>query len=183
MFSLHNFVKIIFVSSLTVLVAACGSKSYSDLDAFMAEKKARPAGAIKPIPPFKAYKAFSYAAAGKRSPFERPIEIQEITRIQTKSSVEPDKNRVKEYLEQFSLDSLKMVGTLEQGGDLWALMQDKDGGVHRVKRGNYLGKNHGRIVETADSYLSVIEIVPNGTDGWVERPRTVKLKVVDTERL
>jgi len=179
MYKILLILKVLFVSLTLILVSACGSKSYNDLDAFMAEKKARPAGAIKPIPPFKAYKAFSYAAAGKRSPFEKPIEIREITRIQTVSAVEPDRNRVKEYLEQFSLDSLKMVGTLQQGGDLWALMQDKDGGVHRVKRGNYLGKNHGRIIETADAFLSVIEIVPNGTDGWVERPRTVKLKVVD----
>ena len=173
------FLKIFTVLVCLLSLAACSSKGYDDLDVYMAEKKARPAGVIKPIPPFKAYKAFTYGAAALRSPFDKPIEVKEIARLQIRSNVEPDKNRVKEYLEQFSLDSMKMVGTLQQESTLWALMQDKDGGVHRVKKGNFIGKNHGEIVETADTYLSVIEIVPNGVDGWVERPRTIKLRVVD----
>jgi type IV pilus assembly protein PilP len=170
---------IVLYGCVLALLSACDNQGYQDLDEFMAGKKASPAGAIKPIPPFKAYKAFTYGAAALRSPFDKPIEVREITRLQIASNVTPDKNRVKEYLEQFSLDSLKMVGTLQQGGSLWALMQDKDGGVHRVKEGSYIGRNFGRIVTATDSYLQVIEIIPNGVDGWVERPRTIKLRTVD----
>ena len=164
---------------ISMLLTACGGDGYKDIDAFMAEKKSRPAGHIKPIPPFQAYKSFTYSASGLRSPFEKPIEVKDITRIETRTDVVPDENRTKEYLEQYSLDSLSMVGTLEQAGTLWALMQDNEGSVHRVMQGNYLGRNHGRIVETTDSYVSVVEIVSNGVDGWVERPRTIKLKTVD----
>ena len=165
--------------SLCLLVVGCGGDGYKDIDEFMAEKKARPAGHIKPIPPFQAYRAFTYGASGLRSPFEKPIDVKDITLIQMRSDVKPDENRTKEYLEQFSLDSLNMVGTLEQSGTLWALMQDNEGSVHRVMTGNYLGRNHGRIVETTESYVSVLEIVSNGVDGWVQRPRTIKLKTVD----
>ena len=161
------------------LLSGCSSSDFSDLDEFMAQTKAKPAGQIKPIPPFKTYKAFSYSATGFRSPFERPVEVSEITRLQTVSSVKPDENRTKEFLEQFSLDSLTMVGTLEQSETLWALLLDREGGVHRVKKGNYMGRNHGRIIETTETYLAVVEIVPNGVDGWVERPRTIKLKVTE----
>ena len=165
--------------SFSLLLVGCGSGSFNDLDAFMAEKKSGPAGHIKPIPPFKTYKAFSYSAAGLRSPFERPVEVREIARLQTTATVKPDENRTKEYLEQFSLDSLTMVGTLNQGETLWVLMQDKQGGVHRVKQGNYMGRNHGKIISTSDSHVSLIEIVSNGADGWVERPRTINLKGVE----
>ena len=165
------------VSFVIVLLTGCGGKSYQDLDAFMAEKKARPGGDIKPIPAFKTHKAFSYGATSLRSPFDRPVEVTEITRLSMSSSVEPDENRTKEYLEQFSLDSLIMVGTLEQDNQLWALMQGRDGSVHRIKKGNYIGRNHGRIVDASETYVSIVEIVPNGVDGWIERPRTLKLEV------
>lgn len=177
-------VAINYISRITGVVAVaalvgCSSGAYQDLDQFMAQTKAKPAGMIAPIPAFKAYKAFTYSATSMRSPFEKPIEVTEITRLQMASDVKPDENRPKEYLERFSLDSLTMVGSLEQNGTLWALMQDEDGGVHRVKTGNYVGRNHGRIVEASETYISVIEIVPNGVDGWIERPRTIKLKTLE----
>lgn len=173
-----SLLRLFFVFALGLLTA-CGSSNHRDLDDFMAQSKSRPAGIIKPIPAFKAYKAFNYSATGLRSPFDKPIDIKEITRLQISSSVKPDDNRVKEYLEQFGIDSLTMVGTLTQDGTLWALIQDSEGGVHRVKKGNYIGRNHGNIVDAQETFLSVIEIVPNGVDGWVERPRTLTLKTLE----
>jgi type IV pilus assembly protein PilP len=170
---------LVSITFLSLLLAACGGGGVEDLDAFMAEKKSGPGGHIQPIPPFKAYKSFTYSAAGLRSPFERPVEVREITRLQRTATVKPDENRAKEYLEQFSLDSLAMVGTLNQSDTLWILMQDRDGGVHRVKEGNYMGRNHGKIISTTETYLSLIEIVSTGSDGWVERPRTINLKSVE----
>ena len=173
----NKFLKGSYVAMLTLILTGCSGSDYSDLDQFMEQERAKPKGDIKPIPPFKTYKAFAYSASGLRSPFEKPVEVREIKRLQASSNVKPDESRVKEYLEKFGIDSLKMVGTLEQGGNLWALILDQDGGVNRVKKGNYMGRNHGKIVEATDSYIAVVEIVPNGVDGWVERPRTIKLQV------
>ena len=162
--------------SAALVLGGCGSRDFSDLDAFMQEKRSRPGGIIDPIPTFKAYEAFSYGATRLRSPFDRPIEVREITQLQSVSSVKPDENRAKEFLEQFTFDSLAMVGTLQRGGQEWALVQDPDGGIHRVQIGNYLGRNHGKIVELTSSYIGVVEIVSDGTsEGWVERPRTIEL--------
>jgi len=159
-----------------MLLAGCGSSDFSDIDSFMAEKKARPGGIIAPIPTFKAYEAFSYSAAVQRSPFNRPIEVRDIAQLQAISAIKPDNDRAKEFLEQYTFDSLSMVGTLEKGGADWTLVQDPEGGVHRVQLGGYLGRNHGKIVEMTDTYVAVIEIVSDGSaDGWVERPRTIKL--------
>ena len=166
----------LLVTALSFALAACGSRDYSDLDQFMEEKRARPGGIIAPIPTFKAYEAFAYSATRLRSPFDRPIEVREITQVQAVSSIKPDETRAKEFLEQYTFDSLAMVGTLERSGNSWALVSDPEGGIHRVQVGNFLGRNHGKIVELTDTYLAVVEIVSDGTnDGWVERPRTIEL--------
>lgn len=167
--------------AVAVLLTACGSGEYPDLDSYMAEVKARPAGHIQPIPTFAAYKAFTYGAAGLRSPFQPPVEVREITRLQRSTNIRPDFNRTKEYLEQFNIDALSMVGTVQMSGTLWALLQDAEGSVHRVRMGNYVGKNHGRIVELTESYVALIEIVSNGPEEWVERPRKLQLKTVETK--
>lgn len=162
--------------TLPALLAGCGGKSFTDLDVFMAEKRARPGGIIAPIPTFKAYEAFAYSATTLRSPFERPIEVRDIAQLQAVSAIKPDENRAKEFLEQFTFDSLLMVGTLDRGDASWVLVRDPEGGVHRVTLGNFLGRHHGKIVETTETYVVVTEIVSDGSeDGWVERPRTIKL--------
>lgn len=159
-----------------IALAGCSGEDFSDLDAFMEEKRSRPGGIIAPIPTFKAYEAFAYSATTLRSPFDRPIEVREIAQLQAIAAIKPDENRAKEFLEQFTFDSLRMVGTLERDGTDWTLIKDPDGGVHRVKIGNYLGRAHGKIVDMTDTYVAVVEIVSDGTpDGWVERPRSIKL--------
>lgn len=164
-----------------VLLAGCGGSSFPDLDQYMSEVKARPRGHIDPIPVFAAYQAFNYAAAGLRSPFQAPIEVREIARLQRLTNVRPDPSRSREYLEQFSIDTLAMVGTVQMDGTLWALVVDPDGSVHRVRMGNYLGKNHGRVVELTENYVALIEVVSSGPDEWVERPRKLQLKSVDSK--
>ena len=88
----------------------------------------------------------------------------------------PDLDRPREVLENFDLKSLAMVGTL-QGveGNLFALIRDNSGGIHRVRTGNYMGQNYGRIVGVSETRIELIEIVPNGRGGWVERPRSLSL--------
>lgn len=157
-------------------LTGCAGDDFSDLDAFMEEKRSRPGGIIAPIPTFKAYEAFAYSATTLRSPFDRPIEVREIAQLQAIAAIKPDENRPKEFLEQFTFDSLRMVGTLEREDTNWTLIKDPNGGVHRVKMGNYLGRHHGKIVDMTDTFVAVVEIVSDGTpDGWVERPRSIKL--------
>lgn len=175
--SLPRLLALIIVSG--TLLTACSAKNFSDLDAFMASKRERPGGVIAPIPTFKAYEAFSYSATTLRSPFDRPVEVREIAQLQAISAIKPDDSRSKEFLEQFTFDSLSMVGTLERDDGNWILVRDPEGGVHRVTLGNFLGRHHGKIVEMTDTFVAVVEIVSDGTkDGWVERPRTIKLNGV-----
>lgn len=171
--------KTLRVGSLAFLVgslAACsGSSQHQDLKDYMEETLRRPPGQIEPLPPFVPYQSFSYSAMALRSPFEPPVQAVEDVLVGKQSNVKPDLTREKEFLEQFNLANLRMVGTLSRDGTLWALINDGEGGIHRVKEGNYMGRNHGKIIAASPFKLEIIEIVPDGADGWIERPQVLQL--------
>lgn len=166
----------LYLLALIFLLSSCSSPEYADLDDFMAQVRTEPQGVIAPIPIFKTYQAFRYNAAAMRSPFEVPVKIREIANLSMSSDVKPNKNRAKELLENFNIEAISMVGTLERRGIVWALVDDGKGSIHQVLGGNYLGKNHGRIVDIRHDSMALIEIIANGPDSWIERPRTLKLK-------
>ena len=147
---------------------------HADLKKHIAEVRARPQGTIEPLPPVRTYDAFIYAATALRSPFDQPVEVKAVVGIRN-PDIKPDNSREKEFLESFNLDELVMVGMMEQKGSLWALMKDGVGGIHRVTLGNYMGKNHGKIISVTADQLDLLEIVSDGLGGWVQRPRTIKL--------
>ncbi|WP_017903684.1 type 4a pilus biogenesis lipoprotein PilP [Pseudomonas asplenii] len=164
------------VGLLTLLLAGCGGgNDFSDLDAYMREVRARPAGNIEPTPKFQSYEAFTYNASSLRSPFQPPVKIDLVNRQKGSREVKPDPNRTRQFLEGFNIEQFEMVGTLSNAGGTYALLRGA-GGVHRLKVGDYLGRNEGRIVAITDSQVEVIEIVPDGEGGWLERPRTIPLK-------
>lgn len=163
---------------LVSLLTACSQGSgFSDLDKFMEDTRAKPRGHVEPLPEFSAYEAFSYSAADRRAPFEPPMDVQ-LTMVDEKpvSDVEPNLDRPKEVLENFDLKNLGMVGTLKGvSGNLFALIRDNTGGIHRVRSGNYMGQSYGRIIGVSETRIELVEIVPNGRGGWVERPRSLTL--------
>ena len=162
------------VMAVALLAGCSPDTNYSDLNAFMDEVDSRPRGRIEPLPPIETVPPFSYLASNKRSPFEPPVVLKRVER-QSGPKVEPDMNRVKQYLEQFTIGQLAMVGTLAQGPTMYALIQDAEGGVHRVQSGDFMGTDHGRIRGVGETSIELIEIVPDGIGGWVERERTVAL--------
>jgi Tfp pilus assembly protein PilP len=91
------------------------------------------------------------------------------------AGLRPDVKRPREFLEQFPLDTMRMVGTLQLQGRSYGLVQGKDGLVHRVLPGNYVGQNDGRIVGISPTKITVIEIVPDGLGGYIERPAALAL--------
>jgi len=169
----------LFVAAMVLLLlSGClGGSNDRDLDDFINETMRRPKGEIEPIPAFRPYQAFSYDAQRLRDPFNRPVsELQNLI-VGSGEAVKPDLNRPREVLEEYNFASLSMKGTFRDSKQtLWALINDGDGVVHPVREGNYLGKNHGRIVSTTPTQINVIEIVPDGNDGWSQRPRSLKLE-------
>lgn len=166
--------KLAYVVLPVLLMVGCGSSSHDDLQAFIDENKRRPPGTIPEAPKFEPYKPYIYDAMRLRSPFDPPAAVVN-TPILASSNVKPDLDRQKQPLESFDFASLSMVGTVKKSGVLWGLIRGPEGSIERVRVGNYLGKNHGRITRLTEQKLDVVEIVPNGLKGWLERPNVMSL--------
>ena len=151
-------------------LSAC-SGADGDLARFVEDTKKEPGGRVEPLPEIKPYETYAYAASDLRSPF-LPSSPGSGAGI---NGVRPDSKRNREFLEQFSLDTLKMVGTLKLGGRVYGLVRTKDGLVHRVSSGNYLGQADGKITDITPSKISLVEIVPDGLGGYMERPAGLAL--------
>jgi len=169
------FSKNIVVAIVAVLVlGACGS-DMDDLDQFINETKALPGGRIEPLPEIKPYEVFTYVAdaEGLRSPFVP--DSPQIAGGPSAGGTRPDPERSREFLEQFPLDTLRMVGTLQLGDTNYGLVQTSDGLIHRVVPGNYMGQNDGRIISITDSEIELVEIISDGIGGYLEREAAVAL--------
>jgi type IV pilus assembly protein PilP len=151
-------------------VAGC-SGGQSDLQKWIADTKKKPGGHIQPLPEVKPYETYVYNAAKMRSPFQP----QGVGAGNGQASLRPSTRRNREFLEGFSLDTLKMVGTFKVGSNFYGLVQSKDGLVHKVQPGNYLGQNDGKVTEITGGKISVVEIIPDGLGGYIERPASLAL--------
>ena len=154
---------------LAGLVAAGCSSGQSDLQKWIDDTKKKPGGRIQALPEVKPYETYVYSAGKLRSPF------QPQGAGGAQASLRPSSRRNREFLEGFSLDTLKMVGTFKVGGNFYGLVQSKDGLVHKVQPGNYLGQNDGKVTEITGGKISLVEIVPDGLGGYIERPASLAL--------
>ena len=160
-------------------LSACIDDGNRDLNDWVDQVKAIPATGVEPLPEIRPYEAFIYSSAHLRSPFmsARPEAIGELGSLENcASDVRPDPNRVREELEDFALQSLKMVGSMSQEAISWALIKQSSGSIHRVQIGNHLGLNHGQIVNISEQNIQLMETVPNGQGCWEARPMTLEVQ-------
>lgn len=155
-----------------VLLAACSS-GMGDLEQYVAEVKGRKTRQIEPIPQIKQYEAFAYLALDRRNPFVRAEPKKDPNA--PGSNIRPDPNRNPEPLEEFPLDGLRMLGTINKEKTVYALVKAPDNVVHRVTRGNHMGQNYGKISSITESSIDLIEIIPDGFGGFMERPANLAL--------
>jgi type IV pilus assembly protein PilO len=100
---------------------------------------------------------------------------------ENQSGISPDFNRKKGVLEKVSLDTLVLIGYIKKEHDPinWGLIKVASGKIHRVKKGNYLGKNYGKIIDISSAKIDIMEIIPNGQGGWEERAASIALSKAD----
>jgi len=161
---------IIPLIGITSLLTACGGGSMADLDHFIAETKQAHQGKVDPLPEFPEYKNFIYTAEEARDPFRPQIDTSNtVASADEYAGPRPEATRRREPLESYPVDALKMVGLLQQKSQTWGLVRDPDGTIHRVQPGNYAGQNHGKIIQVSETEIQIVELVPDGLSGWVNR--------------
>lgn len=160
--------------ALACLLAACSGEEHSDLKQFVKESENMPRGRIPPVPEARPYEAFAYQAFDITDPF-KPRKI-EPPRNAGGGGPRPDLNRRREPLEAYPLENLRMVGTLQQKKDMFGLIKTPDNNLFRVKSGNYLGQNFGRILAISDTTIKLREIVQDPSGNWEEKDQTLQLQ-------
>ena len=164
----------IAVALLCAGVVACGGETYSDLRQFVKDSESLPHGQIPSLPDVKPYEPFTYTAFDTIDPF-KPRKIEPPKGSGT-GGIAPDLNRRREPLEAFPLESLRMVGTLEQKKDMYALVKTPDNSIFRVRPGNFVGQNFGRIVAITESNVKLKEILQGGAGNWEEKDQVLLLQ-------
>ncbi|GAP66113.1 Tfp pilus assembly protein PilP [Mizugakiibacter sediminis] len=163
--------RILIGTAALALLAGCSGQG--DLRQWVAAEKAKKGAPLPPLPVIKTFETFEYQDQDLRDPFSpSPTELHAGGAV---NGPQPDQNRAKEPLEAFPLDSLKMVGTLGGGAGMEALIKDPQGVIHRIHAGNYMGQNYGRVADVAEDHVDLVELIPNGNGGWMERQATIAL--------
>ncbi|GAB2497187.1 pilus assembly protein PilP [Arenimonas alkanexedens] len=160
----------LLLASVVVSLSAC-TRGSRDLEAWVAEVKARPAPPLDPLPVMKQFETFEYAAQNLRDPFSEPSADRD-----GDNGLRPDPDRRKEVLEAFPLDSLDMVGTIGAGDTVIGLIMGPDRVTYRVRPGNYMGLSDGRITAVFEDRIEMVELVPDGAGGWLERQAKIALE-------
>jgi type IV pilus assembly protein PilP len=158
---------------LSIALSGCSSDGLQDLRDFVNNAYADKKPKVEPLPEIKMQETFIYDPTNLADPFA----LHNLAPQSQKSAggPRPDPNRRKEPLEDFPLDSLKMVGTLERGKQVWAIIQAPDGTVYRVQKGDHLGQNSGMVSKISEDKIDLIELIQGTMGDWVEREASLAL--------
>lgn len=159
-------------AAISLLLAGCGNRM-ADLEQYVSEVKGRKNNNIEPIPQIKPYEAFAYVAGTRRDPFVKAEPARDPNA--PASALRPDLTRNREPLEEFPLDGLRMLGTINKGKAVYAMVKAPDNVVHRVTLGNHMGQNYGKITKISDTQIDLVEIIPDGFGGFMGRPANLAL--------
>jgi type IV pilus assembly protein PilP len=164
----------------TLALGACSGETHTDLRQFVKESENLPHGRVPPLPQAKPYEPFNYTAFDLIDPF-KPRKIEPPRGAAGAGGIAPDLNRRREPLEAYPLEALRMVGTLQQKKEMFALVKAPDSTLFRVRNGNYLGQNFGRIVDISESQVKLKEIVQDSGGNWEEKEQILLLQEEGSE--
>lgn len=165
-------------SSLCLMTLALMVGCDSRIDAVnqeMANIRSQAPLPIEPAPVFNPVPVFHYSAQQLRSPI-LPNSLANELKVMSGKRVYPNFARPPQPLESYPLETLSFKGSLvSKNGQIIALINSPDGEIEKVQRGNYMGVNQGRITNITPTRIDLLEIVPDGRDGFIERPRSLVL--------
>jgi type IV pilus assembly protein PilP len=163
------------LAGMLVFLTGCADPQLGNLDRELSEIRNNPGQVERvPLPEIPDYEPVPYDDADQRSPF-LPVMPEADLPPEGSADLAPDTTRPREPLEAYGLNELALVGILQVGGQPSALVRAPGGQVHRLRVGNYMGNDFGRIISITESSIQLIEVVPTGRGGWVERTTRLSL--------
>jgi len=163
--------RLLLPAAVALVLGGCSSE-LEELKSFVRDSEKGLPRRIDPLPAVKPFEPFAYEGFDLPDPF-KPRKLTP-PKEGAAGGIAPDLNRRKEPLEAFPLEQLKMVGTLSQGKDTYAIVR-ADKTLYRVKKGNYMGQNFGLISDVTESEIKLKEIVQDSAGDWAERQSVLPL--------
>lgn len=159
-----------FVSLVCLTLLMGCQPDVADIQLQIDKIKATTNVSIEPYPEFKRMPVFEYQAQNQRSPFQRlSAGISEAPVTTQKNCLQPDFKRKKQPLERYGIDALEVKGSFTSKGNKWALIQSSDGGLYKVKQGDYLGLFFGQVTSINNNTVVLTEMLPDGTGCWQKK--------------
>jgi len=171
----QSYHKRLAIALIAATLSACGDNNISDLRDWVDSVKKRQKGEVEPLPEIKTVEPFLFKPDDIRDPFMQNDKSETHEESKGDNGIRPDTTRAKEELETYELDSLRMVGTINQEGQLWGLVRANDGTIHLVRVGNHMGRNYGKIIRIKEVQIELLEIIPDSPGGWRERKAAIEL--------
>jgi len=166
---------LVIVAALAL--AACGAEEHGDLKQELNQLTKDFRGRVDALPQVRPYEPVPYTAEGQVDPF-RPQRIdvaqRRLSPSATSARVEKERDRPKEPLEAFPLESIQMMGTITQDKETFALVKAGPN-LYRVRKGNYMGQNFGVVTGIDESQIALKELIQDGGGEWVERNSALQL--------
>ena len=163
--------RLLLPTALVLVLGGCSSE-IDELKTFVRDSDKGLPRRIDPLPAVKPFEPFAYEGFDLPDPF-KPRKLS-APKEGAGGGLAPDLNRRKEPLEAFPLEQLKMVGTLSQGKETYAIVR-ADKTLYRVKKGNYMGQNFGLITDVTEGEIKLKEIVQDSAGDWAERQSVLPL--------
>ena len=160
--------------AVSLMLVGCGGEEFQDLRDFVSNAGADMRGKVPPPPEVKPYEPFNYDnSTAIQDPFKpHKMDLKNSGRI---GQNQPNLDRPKEELEEFPLESLRMVGYLQRAHVGYGVIRSADGRLHRIKAGNYVGMNFGQVISVTDTEIKVKEMVQDSAGDWSERESSLQL--------
>ena len=169
--------RFIILFLMTLPLFSCVDVKIDDLKVFVDKTKLQIYPVNDTIPTLKKIDIISFTQTSGRNPFSEPeLEIAAPLRDTPKSCPQPDFKRKKYPLEMYSLDNLTMRGTLFINDQLWALVQVSGGEIHKVKPGDHLGLNYGKVLKISENKIELLELASDKNGCWQERVTQITLQ-------
>jgi type IV pilus assembly protein PilP len=173
----------VLVAAACLALQACTTGEHEELTQWVADQRKQQRVRLPPIAAPKKFVPQAYAAdetADPYSPQRLTAALRREARPTSDSSllVKPELARqavLKQPLESVPLDAMAYVGQVIRDGTPSALLR-VNGLIYRVKQGDYLGQNFGKIVRIGDSEISLREIVQDTEGEWSERKAAISLQ-------
>jgi type IV pilus assembly protein PilP len=160
--------------ALPLLLAGCGNSDVEQVQQWMAEVRSNAHVAVPKLSPPKTFVPFAYAEQSAVDPFSNSKLLTELAKVKG-NGLRPDTDRRKEVLENYPLDTITMVGSIQKGGVSYAVLRIEQA-VYQVRAGQYLGQNFGLVTSVGDEVVNIREIVQDATGDWVERMSKLELQ-------